>query len=146
MMLPALDTKKCLVKCSPCSFLEIWALVLGYNTIRFSHFWHFFPKGFLHHVSIILLLFFSLEVRVSLPPLHPPTLASDSHRRSDFVRPQYRLLEHSWGQQLPGRTGGGAPKTPALPSARAVGEPQWQLGRVGQPAVEQQGGVWGGGG
>lgn len=46
-----------------------------------------------------------------------------SHRRSDFVRPQYRLQEHSWGQQLPGRTGRGAPKTPAPPSSRARGSP-----------------------
>lgn len=46
-----------------------------------------------------------------------------SHRRSDFVRPQYRLREHSWGQQLPGRTGGGAPNTLALPSRGAGGSP-----------------------
>lgn len=52
-----------------------------------------------------------------------PNGPKHSHRRSDFVRPQYRLRERSWGQQLPGRTGGGAPKTPALPSWGARGSP-----------------------
>lgn len=38
----------------------------------------------------------------------------------------------------------GGPRTPALPSRAGRGEPQWQLGRVGRPAVDQQDGGSGG--